>query len=103
KAYLTLLEVNGLSKGWIYTIEHHLLKYLDFTSWMADKARTLEYLKIIKEQTSTCYYRKISYQIRKFLTYLNIEWAKEIKPPKEPQYEAKRITTSDIISTIEHF
>ena len=103
RAYLSLLEVNGLSNGWIYTIEHHLLKYLEFTGWMADKAKTLEYLKLLKEKASTSYYRKISYQIRKFLSYLNIEWAKDIKPPKEPDYEARRITAGDIIATIEYF
>jgi len=101
--YLSLLEVNGLSDRWIYAVRHHLVKYLDFTGWKIDRTRTLDYLKIIKERTSTSYYRKITYQIRKFLNYLGIEWANDIKPPAEPEYNAKRITKEDILRTIEYF
>jgi integrase/recombinase XerD len=43
------------------------------------------------------------YQIRKFLTYLNIEWARDIHPPHKPNYFPKRITNDIILKTLEYF
>jgi integrase/recombinase XerD len=63
----------------------------------------LEYFKKIKDKYSITSYRKQTYQIRKFLTYLNIDWAKNIKPPKEPQSIPKRITKEDVKSTLSYF
>ena len=57
----------------------------------------------IRRTHSTTYYRKITYQIRKFLIYLNIDWAKDIKPPSEPVYLPKRITIDNIRNTLYYF
>jgi len=34
------------------------------------------------------------------LNYSNIPWANEIKPPREPEYTIKRITTNDITESL---
>ena len=103
KEYLSILEVNGLSKDWIYRIERMLLSYLDFMNWKIDKMKTLDFLKKKRKRLDTSSYRKIAYQVRKFLDYLDFEWAKDIKPPPEPDYEAKRVTKEDIVKTIQYF
>ena len=32
------------------------------------------------------------YQIRKFLTYIKIDWLNEIKLPKDPEYSPKKVS-----------
>ncbi|MCD6573898.1 MAG: tyrosine-type recombinase/integrase [Thermoplasmata archaeon] len=45
----------------------------------------------------------MTFQIRKFLCYLNIPWANDIKLPPEPDYTPKRITREAIRKAIEYF
>jgi len=40
---------------------------------------------------------------RKFLTFLHLNWAKDINPPPEPYYLPKRITTEDINDSLSYF
>ena len=39
-------------------------------------------------------------QIRKFLVYLDVEWARHINTPPEPYYTPKRVTHEDIQETL---
>ena len=99
--YLKLRAINGISKNWKRDINSILTKYLTYVDWNIDKTRTISYIATIQKQYSICAFRKQCYQIRRFLNYLNIEWADNIQPPKEPEHRPTRITTDNIGETIE--
>ena len=101
--YLSIREIEGLSDVWLYDIRYFLTNYLDSIGWVIDEEQSLNYFKRIKSQYSTTSYRKQLYQIRKFLTFLGVEWTKEIKPPVEPYNIPKRVTIEDIKATILYF
>jgi len=60
-------------------------------------------LTIIQKKQATTTYRKRVYQIRKFLSYMDIEWATQINPPPEPQYLPKRISSDAIKETLSNY
>jgi integrase/recombinase XerD len=103
KNYLSLREVAGLSKSWIKRIKGWLTEYLNYTGWKVEQAKTLEFLKAKKGEYTVETYRKMLFQVRKFLDYLNVEWAKDIKAPPEPEYRPKRVTREDILETLNFF
>jgi integrase/recombinase XerD len=80
-----------------------LIHYLKYIKWEIDEDNTINYLEQIIDNNSVSYYRKRVYQIRKYLTYLKIEWANNIKPPNEPIYYPKIIKTEDIKKTLKYF
>jgi len=94
--YLSLCEIKGLSKKWLKAIKRYLIHYFDYVKWDITQHKTIDYLKLILNQSSISYYRKQAYQIRKFLTYLHIDWAKNIKLPAEVEHTPKRIIIEDI-------
>jgi len=89
--YFKIREISGISHNWLGDVKRILLKYLEHVNWIINEDISLEYFKKIQRKYSVTSYRKQTYQIRKFLTYLNIEWAKNIKPPSEPQNIPKRV------------
>ncbi|MFE3845850.1 tyrosine-type recombinase/integrase [Thermoplasmatota archaeon] len=95
--------INGLSEEWIYLIRYYIKNYLEFVDWKLNRKETISYFNIIRNKQSLTSFRKQVYQIRKFLTYLDIGWAKDIKPPSEPIYLAKRITIESIKETLSYF
>ena len=101
--YLAIREVEGLSRTWLYDIRYFLTSYLDSVGWTVDEDSSLDYFKRLKDRYSTTAYRKHLYQIRRFLTYLGVEWARDIKPPAEPYNTPKRITIDDIRATLSYF
>jgi len=101
--FIGLCKIGGLSAEWSYVVEHFITTYLNELNWSIDKKKTIEYLTTINTKHSTSYYRKITYQIRKFLTYLKIDWANDIHPPSEPIYLPKRITKENIQNTLTYF
>jgi len=101
--YLLKRELCGLTHNHLKLIKTFLSKFLKYNNYRINQETTLQYLKLLKEQSSISYYRKQLYQILKFLMYLGIEWAKDIKPPMEPEYQSKRITQDDIHQTLQYF
>jgi len=101
--FMAFREIEGLCDEWVELTRQFIHQYLDFVNWSIDKKNTLKYLNKIRIKHSTTYYRKKAYQIRKFLTYLDIDWAKDIKPPSEPVYLPKRVTLDDIKDTLSYF
>jgi integrase/recombinase XerD len=101
--YLSLCEIQGICNEWLTTIKRFLTHYLEDVQWTITQSTTLQYLKSVLKKYSISYYRKQSYQIRKFLTYLEIEWAKDIRLPAEIETPPKRIMLEDIHRTIKHF
>jgi len=101
--FLKLREIEGLSDKWVYEIEKFVTNYLNFVNWEVDKTKTLEYLTKLGKRYSVTGYRKKLYQIRKFLDYINVGWAKQINPPQEPEHIPKRVTTEDIQNTLTYF
>lgn len=101
--FLKLRCINGLSDGWLHDVKATLENYLKHTGWPIDEDKTLDYLEQLQKKYTTTSYRKRVYQIRKFLIYLNIDWANNIIPPSEPIYLPKRISPEDISKSIEYF
>jgi hypothetical protein len=66
--FIKLRLIEGLSDRWIYHVKAFIHEYLDFVEWKIDYNNTLNYLNKLQKQTSTTYFRKRIYQIRKFLT-----------------------------------
>ena len=101
--YFALREINGLSKGWLYKLRFWINHYLTYVEYEITEDKTLDYLKTLINRLSVNSYRKKIYQIRKFLNYLNVDWASNIIPPAEPFYMPKRVTNEDIDSTLSFF
>ncbi|UCF12309.1 MAG: tyrosine-type recombinase/integrase [Thermoplasmatales archaeon] len=98
--YLDTVELSGVTYGHIKEVKRFLTNYLAHLDYSIDKGKSLQYFKQIKENNSISYYRKQLYQILKFLTYLKIDWSKDIKPPADPIYYPKRISQELIHETI---
>ena len=101
--YLSFRAINGICEEWLYSIKNWLEEYLNYVNGTITVDKTLEHIKDLKSRCSQSYYRKRVYQIRKYLTYLGIEWAKDISPPPEPFYYAKRVSKDDINQTLIYF
>ena len=101
--YLLTIELSGITTGHIKEVKRFLEKYLEYINYRIDKSKSIAYFKLLKNNNSLSYYRKQLYQILKFLTHINVEWTKEIKPPSDPIYYPKRITEEIINQTISYF
>ena len=77
--------------------------YLGYIDWTIDEDKSIEYFKILKERYSNTNYRRNLYQIRRLLFYLEVDWAKNIKPPAELEYIPKRVSIEDIQNTLDYF
>jgi len=101
--FIGFRKIEGICEEWVYLTRYFLTNYLDELNWTIDKKKTIEYLNTIRKNYSITYYRKITYQIRKFLTFLHLDWSKDINPPSEPTYIPKRITKENIDNTLKYF
>ncbi len=101
--YVLLRSISGLSKNWLKDIERVLNKYLNAVNWEIEEVKTLEYIKRLQNLYNNCGFRKMVYQIRKFLQHLKIDFADSIQPPKEQEYTPVRITSEDIKKTLDYF
>jgi len=101
--YFALRDIEGISTEWSENCKRCLRSYLNYVHWKVDFGKTLEYCKMLKDKLSISTYRKRIYQIRKYLTYLGIGWADNIKLPAEPEYLPHRITQEQIRQTIQYF
>jgi integrase/recombinase XerD len=101
--YFALRDIEGISSEWSESCKRCLRNYLNYVHWKVDFGKTLDYCKMLKEKLSLSTYRKRIYQIRKYLTYLGIGWAENIKLPAEPEYLPHRITQEQIHQTIQYF
>jgi len=98
--FLKLRCINGLSNGWLHDVRVTLESFIKSVGLPIDENKTLDYLKQLQEKYSTTSYRKRVYQIRKFLSFIHIDWASNIIPPSEPNYIPKRVTKDDINSIL---
>jgi integrase/recombinase XerD len=104
RQYLNIITIEGICSEWLYTIDRCILiPYLNYSKWQIDLDTTLEYLLQLKDKHSISYYRKHLLQIRKFLQYLEVDWAKKLNAPTETQYTPKRISEDDIAKTLHFF
>ena len=101
--YLSLCEIEGLCGEWLATITRFLRNYLKHIDWTITQKNTIIYLKKILRASSISYYRKQAYQIRKFLTYLKIDWADAIRLPAEVEQRPKHLCKDDIDNTLRFF
>jgi integrase/recombinase XerD len=76
---------------------------LDFVGNPIDKTKSLSYFKQLKDNYSIATYKKEMYQILKYLTYLGVDWAKNIQLPSDPFYTPKRFTNDIIRQTLSYF
>lgn len=101
--HIKLLKISGLSEKWLYDIRRFITDYLDYVEWTTDKNKTLDYLAHLQKKLAVGTYRKHVFQVLKFLEFLGVEWSKQIKPPGEQEYTAKRVSQEDIQNTLTHF
>ena len=101
--FFKLREIEGTSDKWLIRCKRWIIRYLEFVNWKIDEDMTLQYLIMLKDKYSQTTYRKRVYQIKKYLTYLGIEWANNIKLPSELNYQVQRITKECIQDTLEFF
>ena len=101
--YLSFRAINGICQEWLYSIKNWLEEYLEYVNGIITVDKTLEHINDLRSRCSQSYYRKRVYQIRKYLNYLGIDWAKDINPPTEPFYYAKRLSKTDINKTLTYF
>jgi hypothetical protein len=73
--FFTLREIEGDSHKWLSNCKDWIIRYLDYVGWKIDEDKTFEYCKQLKNKYSQATYRKRVYQIKKYLTYLKIDWA----------------------------
>jgi len=95
--------IEGLGERWLYHVRAFIVEYLKAIDYNIDYKKILEYLSELQKRTSTTSFRKRTYQIRKYLAYLKVDWANSINPPSEPIYFPKRIAQEEIIKTIQFF
>ncbi len=101
--FIKLRMIEGLSDRWLYHVRVFIKHYLDSVDYKIDYKKTLQYLGDLQKQSSTTSFRKRTYQIRKYLTYLKVDWAVDIHPPPEPHYMPKRISSNAINNTLSLF
>ena len=79
--YLNIIELKGLCNKHIYETNRFLNHYLDYVEYKIDKTKSIQYFKLLKNEYSVSSYRKMTYQILKFLRYLKVDWTTEINLP----------------------
>jgi len=99
--YLSFKKIQGNCDRWVGEIRRGLLVYLNYIDYNISQSETLAFLKSKKERYAISTYRKMIYQVRSFLLFLDVGWAKNIIPPAEPEYTPKRVSKEDIQRTIE--
>jgi len=103
KDYISTVELSGVGEKHLYNVNMILRWYLNAVEYDIKKESTVEYLRKFKNSKSVAHYRKVLYQIKKFLEYYNISWASTIKPPKDTIYKPMRVTDDDIKKALEYF
>jgi len=101
--YMALRKLNGICDRWFYQTEDILIKYLEFVGHKIDLKKTLEYIQDLKDNLSLSTYRKRTYAIRKFLKFLNVEWANQLHPPPEQKYIPIHVPQEQILQALEYF
>ncbi|MFE3845821.1 tyrosine-type recombinase/integrase [Thermoplasmatota archaeon] len=95
--------MNGISKNWLNKARIWIEDYLNYCNYSIEEKKTLEYIKKLMDNHSIIFYRKKTYQIRKFLLFLKKDWAKDIQPPAEPIKNPKRISINEIKNSLDYF
>ena len=103
KEYINIIELSSITSGHRNEVNRILKSYLNYIKFKINKGNSLNYFKLLKESCSISYYIKQMYQIRKFLSYLKVEWADNIKLPPYPTYYPKRFGLEDIKKTLAFF
>jgi integrase/recombinase XerD len=101
--YLNIIKLKGLTDRHINEVNRYLTGYLQHTSHRIDKSKSLQYFAYLKDNYSISTYRKVTYQILKFLRHLKIGWTDEIKLPPDPFYLPTYISRDMIESAIDYF
>ena len=101
--YLNTIELSGITNDHKKEVRRYLSRFLDYVGTPIDKTKSLAYFKQLKDNYSIATYKKEMYQILKYLTYLGIDWAKNIQLPSDPFYTPKRFTNDIIRQTLSYF
>jgi integrase/recombinase XerD len=98
--YINIKRLSGVSERHLYEVRRYLKHYLTYVSFNIDKRKSIEYLNLLQDKHTISSYRKITYQILKFLRHQKIEWAEEIRLPAEPTYYPKYVSKDDVKRTL---
>jgi len=101
--YLSFLELKGVTKGHLKEVERYIENYKKYILSDIDKQKSIEYFKELHKNNSIAYYKRQMFQLRRFLKFLNIDWANEIILPADPHYEPIRLTTEKVQETLNYF
>ncbi|MBE3122006.1 MAG: site-specific integrase [Thermoplasmata archaeon] len=93
----------GVSTGHVYEVKRFLFKFLSATNWRVDFNSTLDYLNNIRVNKSQAYYSKQTFQIIKFLNYLDLPWAKKIERPQPVHYQPIKVSDEQVKDAIAYF
>lgn len=96
-------EIEDITDEWRKSCEIWLRQYLNFVGWKVNETMTLEYLKKIKQESSVTYYRKKVLQIRRFLEYKKVSWARSLSIPREPEHLPPRIVSGVVPEVLKRY
>jgi len=89
--YIDIRRLSNLSDKWLYQVELFIMDYLKYCNYELDKSKTFSYLNHIRKKYHQCTYRKRMLQIRRFLTYLNLDYMEKVDIVPQPSYMPKRV------------
>jgi integrase/recombinase XerD len=101
--YFNIIKLQGFCDRHNNESARVLNHYLNHVDYKIDKHKSLKYFKTLLDNHSISYYKKQVYQILKFLRYLKIGWANDIKLPPDPYYLPKRVSKEHIKLTLHYF
>ena len=101
--FLAILKLKGVTNKHIKEVERYLRNYKKYIFPVINKSKSLEYFSLLQKQNSIAYYKRQMYQLLKFLRFLKVEWATEIKLPNNPIYSVRRLSEKDIEAALNYF
>jgi integrase len=101
--YLALISLEQKSGKWERRIRKWLTDFINNCN-PYNVLETTNYLKSLQEHYSVCSYKKVHFQIRKFLRdFLDLHYLDKIKLQRVKPQQVKTITNADIKKTLEYF
>ena len=101
--YLDIIRISGVTEKHIKEVRRALKSYQKYILFEFDYNKTIEYFNFLREHYSISYFKKQTYQIKKFLKQNGVDWIQNIKLPQEQNMQPKRVTIEDICSALDLF
>jgi len=76
------LQLQGISERWLKRIKGIVLNFLETNDYCISESNTIAYLRQLQESHDVSGYKKMFYQIRRFLQFIGADFANNLKAPK---------------------